>query len=305
MSSISNENIQIQRRINSYHNEEYYKSLSNYNEFFSIMISWRQRMQKIIKTIDRNKFVAYKDKIINDLFPAVINGNSARSANNFTITPVKKIVYNESGQQKKILYLNIKNSISYKIETAEFSDELQRDLPFEEQVNLYLATSELFEDQKEKSFTVCNSQIEDFYNVLGKLQQEMNSSPAGHAGILNAFQKTSVGSAVDCKLGDMEKKEIAYNRGAGKTDYSIYWNKKVLGSKEELEAIQVSNTYSSNILGQAMTKEIFRDKKSSHPVFKKSFSLSINKGSKDSLWVEEKKAYVEKFDEESFIKIGY
>jgi hypothetical protein len=302
--SLANEMNQLQRRINTYHQNELTRLTHILSGVQETATRWETQKAVTIARIDSEKFRVYKESVINDLFPKEIKGEVARSGNMFTISPLKKIIYNQSGDQKKLLYLNVKNSISYKIATSEFSEQLHRPLPFEEQVNLYLVTNEEFKDQKEVSLNVCTSQLNRFYSILAQLQRDMTASPVSQNTIVNALKAVSVRSIADCALGSEDKKEIVYNRGSGKTDFIIQWNRTFVGNNEELKAKAVGNTYSSNIMGEALKKDLYRPKNSIHPVFVKDTKLTIKKGSRDSQWDEEQKVYVEKYDEDNFIKIA-
>jgi hypothetical protein len=300
---IQSEEQQIRSRIKSYHDTEYNKMVSDNNEIESIMGTWDKNLAAVVVKIDREKFLKLKNQTLTKLFPEKIQGTISRSASKVTLLPVRKIVYGEDGQVKNLLYLNITNTISYKLESPEIVYAYDRDLPFEERVNIYLPTSDDFsEKMKARSFVVCENKIDNFYTSLSQLEEHSNDEASSFDEVSSSLKKNAVDSIAGCGLVDKDKKEITYDRGAGKTDFMIQWN-KVKGDDDQLvlQATKVGNTYSSDFLGSKLTLPLYRDRKYNHPAFKKGFYLTVDKKEWDPLWDDEKKVYIMTYDDEKFM----
>lgn len=297
-SFIQNEDQQLARKLITFHQQEMDRFEGDFREISSLMKSWDEKRKAIIKKIDLDIFNAYKSKLITDLFPEKVSGSVGKAASFISFRPVKKNIFNESGEAKSILYLNVTNKVLYKVETSEFVDKIERELPFEERLNIYLSTDEDYGSQNSSQFLICADKSQAFYAAMASIQKE---DSLRYAQILSSLKKFSVESISSCVL-PAEKNSVEYSRGSGKQDYVIRWAKAPLGDQEGIQATSVGNIYHSDILGSPISSELYRDRKFTHPAFSTVFPLK--KGEKDKLWNEEKKLYIEYFDEDGFVKVG-
>lgn len=294
-----NEDSELEGRIKTYHNTEW-KALTDFQQQLKAqMASWEGNLPKIVNRIDREKFVKFKDTTISKLFPASVKGTVSRAGSVISLSPLRKLIFDEANEEKYLLYLEVTNSIRYRIETPEFIEKIDREHPLEERVKLYLATADGF-DPKARSLRliVCEDRLDDFYQALAKIQTDSNAATPALSEIVKPLSAFAVPSIADCKSTTKERAAITFARGKESKDYLVQWKK---GDGEKLEAVKVGATYRSDILGEQVQSQVLRDRAHAHPVFREGITIPLAE-KHTPLWNEELGVYVLFYSDEKFIR---
>jgi len=302
-SNIAVEESQLENRLTNLYNAELASLLSNVNEINRTVYLLNLTYESIKKKVEQQKYNAFKEKLFASLLKDKVIAKISRSASTILLTPVKKIVFDENGDQHGILYLNLTNKISYKIDFEGSNAKFDRDLPFEEKVNLYLATNEKFDSQKPETLLICNGRIEAFYQNLSDLQDRMNDDLMSYASIRDALKRFSTPSVSNCSGDNKDSSDVEFSRGLGK-DYIVVFSPTNDSDPVTLKPIGYGAKYYYDFLSTKMNQVITKAPNSMHPIFSNNFTLQMNKSLIQSSFDPALDGYVFYYTEDEFAKLG-
>jgi hypothetical protein len=268
-------------------------------EYTRTFNSTNSNLINIVNATDLQKFNALRDKTINKLFPTPNSGTVSRAATLYTFKPVKKVFYNESGAQKQRLYLNLSNSIKYKFEGPLFMDEYDRDLPFEEKMNLYLVTKEDFVAQSTSTLLVCNDNVEKFQAKLVALQEESSGELMTYDNFVEQLRGYAVTSISSCKMTKDDASNLDYSRSG---NFTISWAKSDTdGKKDFMIGKGVGGEYKTNFLGTERNFILEHKAPVDHPLFGKGYVKAINANAWNGSLDRPSGLYIRRYDQNKFI----